>query len=100
MMPYILIPINESIVKFFTLILEGHLNKVMEFKWNTYIILGYFHSPWNLEGYCIALPKPRNNTIPTLYCDNILNHDTNEGIVKLITLMVKGNETIITMKVL
>jgi hypothetical protein len=34
------------------------------------------------------------------YCDNILNHDTNEVIVKLVTLIVKGNETIIKMRVL
>jgi hypothetical protein len=24
--------------------------------------------------------KPKRNTIPTPYCDNIPNHDTNEGI--------------------
>jgi hypothetical protein len=30
----------------------------------------------------------------------IINHDTNEGIVKLITLMVKSNETITKMWVL
>jgi hypothetical protein len=71
----------------------------MEFKCNTCIILGYVHSPWNLEGYCIALPKPRRYTIPSPYCDNILNRDTNEGIVKLVTLMVKGNETITKLKV-
>jgi hypothetical protein len=34
------------------------MNKVMEFKCNTCIILGYLHSPWNLEGYCIAIAKP------------------------------------------
>jgi hypothetical protein len=72
----------------------------MEFKCNTYIILGYLHSPWNLEVYCIALPQPKSNTVPTPYCDNILNYGTNEGIVKLITLMVKGNETITKMRVL
>jgi hypothetical protein len=48
-----------------------------------------------VEGYCIALPKPKRNIIPAPYCDNILNHGTNENIVKLVTLMVKGNETII-----
>jgi hypothetical protein len=53
-----------------------------------------------LEGYYITLPKPRNNTIPAPYFDNIPNHGTNEGIVKLVTLMVKCNETIIKMKVL
>ncbi len=42
------------------------------------------------------MPKPRNNTIFALYCDNILNHSTNESIVKLITLMIKNNETITT----
>ncbi len=66
------------------------MNKVMEFKCNTYIILGYLHSPWNLEGYCVTLPKLRSNTILAPYCDNILNHSTNEGIVKLVTLMVKA----------
>jgi hypothetical protein len=30
-MPYILIQINENITKFFTLLVKGHLNKVMEF---------------------------------------------------------------------
>jgi hypothetical protein len=72
----------------------------MEFKCNTCIILGYLHSQWNVEGYCIALPKPKRNTIHAPYCDNILNHDTNEGIIKLVTLMVKRNETINKMKVL
>jgi len=28
-MPYILIQVNESIAKFFTLMVKGHLNKVM-----------------------------------------------------------------------
>jgi hypothetical protein len=77
-----------------------YLNKVMEFKCNTCIILGYLHSLWNMEGHYIALPRPRSNIIPTPYCDNILNHDTNESIVKLITLMVKSNKTITKMKVL
>jgi len=95
----ILIQVSEGIAKFFILVIECHLNKVMEFKCNTCIILGYLHSPWKLEGYCIALSKPKRNIIPTLYCD-IINYDTNEGIVKLFTLMVKGNETITEMKVL
>jgi hypothetical protein len=30
-MPYILIQVNDNIAKFFTLMVEGHLNKVMEF---------------------------------------------------------------------
>jgi hypothetical protein len=51
-------------------------------------------------GYYITLPKPKSNIILTPYCDNILNHGTNEGIVKLVTLMVKGNETIIKLRVL
>jgi hypothetical protein len=72
----------------------------MEFKCNTYTILGYLHSLKNLEGYCIALPKPRSNIIPVPYYDNFLNYDTNEGIVKLITLMVKGNKIITKMRVL
>jgi len=62
--------------------------------------LGIFAFTLKLGGYCIALPKPRSNTIFTPYCDNILNYGTNEGIVELITLMVKGNETISKMKVL
>jgi hypothetical protein len=53
-----------------------------------------------LEGYCIALPKPKNNTILAPFCDNILNHGANDGIVNLVTLMVKGNETITKMRVL
>jgi hypothetical protein len=65
-----------------------------------------------LEGYCIALPKPRKKLILAPYCDNILNHDTNEyfkkylfhvqyimpyvvieingDIAMLVTLMVEG----------
>jgi hypothetical protein len=34
-----------------------------------------------MEGYFITLPKPKRNTIPTPYCDNILDHDTSEGII-------------------
>jgi hypothetical protein len=45
MMPNILIQKNKGIAKFFTLMLEDYLNKVMEFKCNTYIISGYLHSP-------------------------------------------------------
>jgi len=96
----IFIQVNEGIAKFFTLMVECHSNKIMEFKCKTCIILGYLLSPWNLEGYCITLPKLRTNIIPIPYCDNILNHDTNEGIIKLVTLMVKGNENIIKTRVL
>ncbi len=39
-MPYILIQIIEGIAKFFTLMVKGHLNKVMEFKCNIFIIMG------------------------------------------------------------
>jgi hypothetical protein len=53
-----------------------------------------------LEGYCIALPKPKRNTILAPYCDYIINHDINVGIGKLVILMVKGHETIIKMRVL
>ncbi len=53
-----------------------------------------------MEGYYITLAKPINNIIPASYCDNILNHGINEGIVKLVTLMLKGNETITKMRVL
>jgi len=44
-MPYILIQVNEDIVEFFTLMVKGHFNKIMEFKWNKCIIMGYLHSP-------------------------------------------------------
>jgi hypothetical protein len=77
-----------------------YLNKVMEFNCNICIILAYLHSPWNVDGYCIALPKPKNDTIHAPYCDNILNHDTNDNIIKLVTLMVKHNKTITKMLVL
>jgi hypothetical protein len=87
-----------GIIKFFTLMLEGPFEQVMECKCNTNIILGCLHSPWSLRGYCIALLKPKSNTILAPYCDNILNHGMNKGIVKLVTLMVKGNETIIKMR--
>jgi hypothetical protein len=70
----ILIQVNEGITTFFTLVVGCHLNKIMELKCNTCIIFQYLHSPWNLEGYCIALPKPKWNTILAPYCDNILNH--------------------------
>ncbi len=46
------------------------------------------------------LAKPKNNTIHAPYCDNILNHGTNEGIVKLVTMMVKCNEIVTKMRVL
>jgi len=39
-----IVQVNENIAKFFTLMVEGHLNKVMEFKCNTCIITGYLHS--------------------------------------------------------
>ncbi len=38
-MPYILILVNESIAKLVTLMVKGHLNKVIEFKCNTCIVL-------------------------------------------------------------
>jgi len=44
-MPYILIQVNESIAQFFALMVKGHLNKVMKFKCDTYIIMGYLHLP-------------------------------------------------------
>jgi hypothetical protein len=37
-MPYISTQVNEGIAKFFTLMVKGHLNNVIEFKWNTSII--------------------------------------------------------------
>jgi hypothetical protein len=53
-----------------------------------------------VNGYCIALSKLKKNTILAPYYDNILNHDTNEDIVKLVPLMVKHNKTITKMLVL
>jgi hypothetical protein len=44
-MPYISIRVNEGIAKFFTLMVKGHLNKIIEFKCNICIIMGYSHSP-------------------------------------------------------
>jgi hypothetical protein len=38
-MPYILIQVNEGITKSITLMVKGHLNKVMQFKCNANIIL-------------------------------------------------------------
>jgi hypothetical protein len=48
-MPCILIQVNEGIAKKFTLMVKGHLNKVMEFKCNICIIMRYLHSPWNIR---------------------------------------------------
>jgi hypothetical protein len=31
-----------------------------------------------LEGYYIALTKPRKKVVPTSFCDNIVNHETKE----------------------
>jgi hypothetical protein len=53
-----------------------------------------------LGGVFIVLPKPKSNILQAPYCDNILNHGTNKGIIKLVTLMVKGNESITKMRVL
>jgi len=50
-MPYIFFQINEGIAKFFTLIIESPFNKIMEFKCNTCIIMGYLHSPSNIKIY-------------------------------------------------
>jgi hypothetical protein len=41
----IVIQVNEGIAKKFTLMVEGDLNEVIEFKCNICIILGYLHSP-------------------------------------------------------
>jgi hypothetical protein len=68
MMPNILIQENEGITKFFIMMLESYLNKVMEFKYNTCIILGYLHSPWNLKGYCIAIANLKSQARPFLDC--------------------------------
>jgi hypothetical protein len=69
------------------------LNAIHASSWNIYIHL-------KLGGVLHSLTKPISNRITTPYYDNILNHGTNEDIVKLVTLMVKGNETITKMKVL
>jgi hypothetical protein len=64
-------------------------------------------------GYCIALAKPRRKTIPTSFCDNIINHEIKfffwrylfqhhyimpkiliqvyEGSAKFFTLMLEGS---------
>ncbi len=44
--------------------------------------------------------KPKSNIIHAPYCDNILNHGRNKGIVKLVTMMVKCNEIVTKMRVL
>jgi len=65
-----------------------------------------------LEGYCITLEKTRKQALFTSFCDNIVNHETkecllkylfhvhymmldiliqeNEGIAKFFTLMLEG----------
>jgi hypothetical protein len=65
-----------------------------------------------LDEYCIALAKPKRKAIFTSFCNNIVNHETkecffkylfhahyimpyiliqvNEGIAKVVTLMVEG----------
>jgi hypothetical protein len=62
--------------------------------------LGIFAFTMKLGGVLHSLTKNKRNTILASYYDNILNHDTNEGIVKLVTLMVKNNENITKMRVL
>jgi hypothetical protein len=42
--------------------------------------LGIFAFTMKHGGYCITLPEPERNIIPTPYCDNILDNDTNKGI--------------------
>jgi hypothetical protein len=37
-----------------------------------------------LEGYYIALTKPGRKTIPTSFCNNVVNHETKEFIKKII----------------
>jgi hypothetical protein len=44
--------------------------------------------------------RREKNTILAPYCDNIVNHDINEGIIKLVTLMVKHNKIITNFRVL
>jgi hypothetical protein len=54
MMPYILIQENEGITKFFTFMLEGYLNKVMELN-------AIFTSSWDI---CIHLETYKGITLP------------------------------------
>ncbi len=53
-----------------------------------------------MERYYITLSKPKRNIIHAPYCNNILNHDTNEIIVKLVTLIVIHNKIIKIMRVM
>jgi hypothetical protein len=92
-MPYILIQVIEGIANF--LMAEGHLNKVMEFKCNIYIIMAYLHSPSNIKiffRYLILRQYIMKFMFSRLFIHltisfNIYKNEHNE---KLVTLMVKG----------
>ncbi len=62
--------------------------------------LGIFAFTLKLGGVLHNPTKPERNTIPTPSCDNILNQDTNEGIVKSFILMIKGTKIITKMRIL
>jgi len=55
-----------------------------------------------LEQYCIALAKLRRQTIPTSFCDDIINHETKECFLKYLfhahymmpDILIQGNEGI------
>jgi hypothetical protein len=93
-MPYILIQVYEGIANFFTSMVESYLNKVMEFKSNTCISMGYLHSPWNIRVFLsiwflanISWNSCFQNYLFTLQYDfNIYKNECN---AKLITLMVQ-----------
>jgi hypothetical protein len=36
-----------------------------------------------LEGYCIALTKPKRQTLPTSFCNNIVKHEK-ENVFKIL----------------
>jgi hypothetical protein len=94
-MSYILILVNEGIAKFFTLIVKSHLNKVMEFKCNTCIIMGYFHSSWNIKIFCEYL-IPHQYIMKFMFSKLVIyltiwfNIYKNECNGKLVTLMAQG----------
>jgi hypothetical protein len=55
-----------------------------------------------LERYCIPLTKPTRQVIHTSFCDNIINHETNDLKKKylfhahymMLDILIQGNEGI------
>jgi hypothetical protein len=55
-----------------------------------------------LEGYCIALAKPRRQALLASFCDNIVNHETKECFLKylfhahymMLDILIQENERI------